>query len=69
MKGLLLFLIRFYRRYISPWKPPTCRFYPTCSEYSLVAIERYGWRKGGWLSIKRIVRCHPLNPGGYDPVP
>ncbi|MCL4424876.1 MAG: membrane protein insertion efficiency factor YidD [Firmicutes bacterium] len=69
MRETLLFFIRFYRRYISPLKPPTCRFHPTCSQYSLVAVERYGAKKGGWLALKRILRCHPFNPGGYDPVP
>ncbi|MDA8425753.1 MAG: membrane protein insertion efficiency factor YidD [Treponema sp.] len=64
-----LFLIKIYRTVISPLKPPTCRFYPTCSAYAYEAIKKYGPIKGGWLSIKRILRCHPLNPGGYDPVP
>jgi putative membrane protein insertion efficiency factor len=61
--------IRFYRRYISPLKPPTCRFYPTCSEYALQAIDKYGPVKGGWLAAKRIARCHPFHPGGIDHVP
>ncbi|HUW39892.1 MAG TPA: membrane protein insertion efficiency factor YidD [Rectinemataceae bacterium] len=64
-----LILIKIYRTVISPLKPPTCRFYPTCSAYAYEAIKKYGPIKGGWLSIKRILRCHPLNPGGYDPVP
>ncbi|CCJ34072.1 membrane protein insertion efficiency factor YidD [Caloramator australicus] len=69
MKKILIFLIKFYRRYISPMKPPSCRFCPTCSQYSLEAIEKYGAIKGSVLSIKRILKCHPLHPGGYDPVP
>ena len=69
MRKLLIGLIKFYRKYISPLKPPTCRFTPTCSEYSMIAIERYGVKKGGWLAIKRILRCNPFFPGGNDPVP
>lgn len=69
MKRLVLALIRFYRRFISPALPPSCRFTPTCSEYTYEAIERYGVARGGWLGVKRIVRCNPFNPGGYDPVP
>lgn len=62
-------IIRFYQIVISPLKPPTCRFYPTCSHYGLEAINRFGPIKGGWLTIKRIVKCHPLHPGGIDMVP
>lgn len=69
LKKLALFAIRFYQRAISPALPPSCRFYPTCSEYTYQAIEKYGLIKGGWLGIKRLSRCHPWNPGGYDPVP
>ena len=69
MKELALAFIRFYKRFISPILPPSCRFEPTCSVYTYQAIERYGVVKGGWLGLKRIARCHPLNPGGYDPVP
>ncbi|QIB27863.1 membrane protein insertion efficiency factor YidD [Caloranaerobacter azorensis] len=68
MKKLIITLIRWYQKFISPLKPRTCRFYPTCSEYSIKAIEKYGLIKGGFKSIKRIVRCNPLNPGGYDPL-
>ena len=68
-KKILLFLIRCYRRFISPLFPPCCRFYPTCSTYAMQAIEKYGAAKGGWLALKRIIRCHPFNDGGYDPVP
>lgn len=69
MKKVLLLLIQFYRKAISPLKPPTCRFYPTCSAYGLEAIQRFGALKGSWLTIKRIVKCHPLHPGGVDLVP
>ena len=71
MKKILLALIRFYRKYISPLTPPTCRYNPTCSQYALQAIEKYGALKGGWLAIKRISRCHPWHKGHdyYDPVP
>ncbi|MCI7330733.1 MAG: membrane protein insertion efficiency factor YidD [Selenomonadaceae bacterium] len=69
MQQLLLLLIRFYRTWLSPLKPPSCRYIPTCSEYALIAITRYGARRGGWLALKRILRCHPFHKGGYDPVP
>jgi putative membrane protein insertion efficiency factor len=69
MKFLALKAIRFYKRFISPLLPSACRFEPTCSVYTYQAIEKYGVIKGGWLGAKRISRCHPLNPGGYDPVP
>ncbi|MBS4173898.1 membrane protein insertion efficiency factor YidD [Bacillus sp. FJAT-49736] len=68
-KFLFISIIRFYQLVISPMKPPTCRFYPTCSQYGLVAIKRYGAFRGGYLTIKRILKCHPLHPGGVDPVP
>ena len=69
MKRLLLWLIRFYQRHISPNRPPCCRFMPTCSQYALQAIEKYGALKGGWMAFKRILRCNPFHKGGYDPVP
>ncbi len=69
MKKLFLIIIRLYQRFISPALPPSCRFYPTCSRYTYESIERYGVFQGGWLGIKRLSRCHPWNPGGYDPVP
>jgi putative membrane protein insertion efficiency factor len=69
MKTLALWLLRFYQRFISPHLPPSCRFTPTCSQYTYKAIERYGFIKGSWLGLKRLARCHPFNPGGYDPVP
>ncbi len=62
-------LVNFYRKYISPMFPPSCRYVPTCSEYAMIALQRYGFIKGSWMAIKRICRCHPWHPGGYDPVP
>jgi hypothetical protein len=61
--------IRFYRKWISPLKPPSCRFYPTCSAYALEALETHGVVKGTYLAVKRICKCHPFHPGGFDPVP
>lgn len=69
MKWLLSLPIRFYRYAISPMLPPACRFHPTCSAYALEAIEVHGALKGSWLAARRIARCHPFHPGGYDPVP
>ena len=70
MKKLLLGLIRFYQRALSPLKGrPTCRFYPTCSAYAYTAISRFGAARGGWLALKRILKCHPFHPGGIDYVP
>lgn len=66
---LFLLPIRFYRACISPLKPPVCRYTPTCSEYAVIALKRYGVLKGSWLAIKRIARCHPWGGSGYDPVP
>jgi len=70
MKKIFLSLIRFYQRYISPAFPGKCRFRPTCSAYALEAIEKYGAFKGGWLALKRLLRCHPFYKGNiFDPVP
>lgn len=72
MKKLLLAAVRFYRKHISPLTPPSCRFIPTCSEYALEAIEKYGAARGSWLAFKRICRCHPFHKDEhdyYDPVP
>lgn len=69
MRAVFLALIRFYQRAISPALPPSCRFTPTCSQYSYEAISRYGVWRGSWLAVRRILRCHPFHPGGYDPVP
>ncbi|MBR7553158.1 membrane protein insertion efficiency factor YidD [Allobacillus sp. GCM10007491] len=69
MKHLLISLVKLYRKWISPLLGPSCRFQPTCSEFSLTAIQRFGAFKGLYLSIKRILKCHPFHPGGFDPVP
>ena len=69
MRWLLLKLIRFYQRFISPLTPPSCIYKPTCSTYAYQAISKYGVLKGGGLAVRRILRCHPWGPGGYDPVP
>ncbi|WP_284140059.1 MULTISPECIES: membrane protein insertion efficiency factor YidD [unclassified Virgibacillus] len=69
MKYLFIGLIKFYQKAISPFKPPTCRFYPSCSAYGLEAFRRFGVLKGGYLTIKRISKCHPFHPGGVDLVP
>ncbi|WP_285768987.1 membrane protein insertion efficiency factor YidD [Peribacillus sp. SI8-4] len=69
LKKILMGVIRFYQLAISPLKPPTCRFYPTCSHYGLEAINRFGPIKGSWLALVRILKCHPFHPGGFDPVP
>lgn len=68
LKNFVLFLIGIYQKF-SKYTPASCRFYPTCSEYTRQAIVKYGLFKGGWLGLKRICRCHPWNEGGYDPVP
>lgn len=63
-----IWMVRGYQTYLSPLKGPTCRFYPTCSQYSIQAFEKYGFLKGLYLTIRRILKCHPLHPGGYDPL-
>ena len=69
MKKILILLIRFYQNFISPMFPAKCRFYPTCSQYTLEAIKEHGAIKGIYLGIRRILKCHPFHEGGYDPVP
>ena len=69
MRAMILFALRVYQKFLSPLLGNNCRFYPTCSEYSHQAIERYGAIRGGWLAIKRLSRCHPLHAGGIDEVP
>ncbi len=68
MKAILIYLINLYKRYFSPILPKSCRYYPTCSEYTLQAIEKYGALRGSWKGIKRISRCHPFHKGGLDPL-
>jgi len=69
MTRALIAFVRFYRMYISPLSAPKCRYYPTCSRYALEALEKYGARKGSYLALRRLLRCHPFHKGGYDPVP
>jgi hypothetical protein len=69
MKRLLVSLLRAYQYAISPFLGRRCRYYPSCSEYAVEAVEKHGAIKGGWLGVKRVCRCHPWHPGGYDPVP
>lgn len=66
---VLLILVRGYQLFISPLTPPTCRFYPSCSQYAVIALTRHGAVKGTWLAVRRVLRCHPWNPGGVDDVP
>ncbi len=68
-RRLVMLPIRGYQRFISPMLPPSCRFTPSCSQYALEAVAKYGALKGGWLAARRLARCHPFNPGGYDPIP
>lgn len=69
MKHVFVFLIRGYQLFLSPLFPPSCRYYPTCSQYAIEAIEKHGATKGSWLAAKRISRCHPFRAGGFDPIP
>ena len=69
MRAFLRFLIRSYQLLVSPMLGPRCRFHPSCSQYALDAIETHGVARGAWLALRRLLRCHPLHPGGYDPVP
>ncbi|MDR1773875.1 MAG: membrane protein insertion efficiency factor YidD [Clostridioides sp.] len=68
LSKVFIFMIRCYQKYISPLKGPTCRFYPTCSEYAIQAIKKYGIFKGSYLAVRRILKCHPFHPGGFDPL-
>ncbi|PYP84213.1 MAG: membrane protein insertion efficiency factor YidD [Blastocatellia bacterium AA13] len=68
MKAILILLIRCYRTAISPLLPPACRFTPSCSEYAMESIQKYGAARGAYLAVRRLLRCHPFHPGGYDPV-
>ena len=69
MRAIAIAPLRFYKRFLSPLLPPMCRFEPTCSIYMMQAIEKHGTLRGVWLGIRRLSRCHPFNPGGWDPVP
>jgi len=68
MRTVMIYLIKGYQKFISPFFPQSCRFYPTCSTYFIQALEKYGFFKGSFLGIRRLLRCHPFNPGGYDPL-
>lgn len=69
MRKLVVLLLRGYKRFISPFLPPMCRFEPTCSVYAMEAVSKYGVLRGTWLAVRRLFRCHPFHPGGWDPVP
>jgi putative membrane protein insertion efficiency factor len=68
MKSIIIWLIRAYQRYLSKWLPSSCRYHPSCSEYAAQALSRYGIGKGSYLALRRVLRCHPFSPGGYDPI-
>jgi putative membrane protein insertion efficiency factor len=67
-RSAVMLLLRGYKRLVSPWLPPSCRYVPTCSEYAMEAVERYGAVRGSWMAMTRLLRCHPFAQGGYDPV-
>ncbi|WP_297364780.1 membrane protein insertion efficiency factor YidD [Acidiferrobacter sp.] len=69
MRKILIHVIRGYQYFVSPWLGPHCRYHPTCSAYAVEAIDRHGPRRGLWLAVKRLARCHPWHAGGHDPVP
>lgn len=69
MRHVLIFFVRGYQLFLGPLLPSACRYYPSCSAYAIEALERHGALRGAWLAVRRIARCHPLRPGGYDPVP
>lgn len=69
IRRMLILLLRGYKRFLSPLLPPMCRFEPTCSVYAMESVERYGVMRGSWLAMRRLLRCHPFHPGGWDPVP
>lgn len=69
MRSLLIGCLRLYRYLVSPWLGRNCRFHPSCSAYAIEAVQRHGTLRGGWLALRRVGRCHPFHPGGYDPVP
>ena len=69
LKGLLVRVLKLYKTFLSPLLPPACRFHPSCSSYAIQALETHGVIRGLWLALRRLIRCHPYNPGGYDPIP
>jgi len=69
VRWIFVLLVRAYQMLVSPLFPPACRYYPSCSNYAIEALEKYGAWRGGWMAVRRIARCHPFRPGGFDPVP